>query len=156
MERNHTKNGSNVSVMGYFSALVALGCFISCSAVHRPPATVASIIADGDAARSIQQDTIDTMLDGLARRTVARGDRTLDLLLLSGGGQHGAYGIGFLRGWRSRTDMPMPSFDLVTGISTGALQAPFALLGTEEALNAAAALYGKAVDEFAPSFDWLF
>ena len=50
----------------------------------------------------------------------------------------------------------MPRFDLVTGISTGALQAPFALLGTDEALNAAAALYGKAVDEFAPSFDWLF
>ena len=96
------------------------------------------------------------MLDGLARRAVARGDRALDILLLSGGGQHGAYGIGFLRGWRSRTDLPMPSFDLVTGISTGALQAPFALLGTDQALNAAAALYGKAVDEFAPSFDWLF
>ena len=145
-----------VTVMGYFSAVLALGCFISCSAIHRPPATVASIIADGDAARSVQRGTIDTMLDGLARRVVARGDRALDILLLSGGGQHGAYGIGFLRGWRSRTDLPMPSFDLVTGISTGALQAPFALLGTDEALNAAAALYGKAVDEFAPSFDWLF
>jgi Patatin-like phospholipase len=156
MERNHAMNGSHVSVMGYFSAVLALGCFISCSVVHRPPATVASIITDGDAARSVQRDTIDTMLDGLARRAVARGDRTLDLLMLSGGGQHGAYGIGFLRGWRSRTDTPMPRFDLVTGISTGALQAPFALLGTEEALNAAAALYGKAVDDFAPTFDWLF
>jgi hypothetical protein len=117
---------------------------------------VGSIIADGDSARSVQRDIIDTMIDGLANRALARGDRTLDLLLLSGGGQHGAYGVGFLRGWRSRTDTPMPRFDLVTGISTGALQAPFALLGTEEVLNTAASLYGKAIDEFAPTFDWLF
>jgi hypothetical protein len=87
---------------------------------------------------------------------VARGDRTLDLLLLSGGGQHGAYGVGFLRGWASRTDTLIPRFDLVTGISIGALQAPFALLGTDEALNRAAELYSNAVDEFTPTFDWLF
>jgi Patatin-like phospholipase len=156
MERNHTMKGFHVSAMRHFFPVIALVCLTDCSAVHRPPATVTSIIADGDATRSVQRDIIENMIDILARRAVARGDRTLDLLMLSGGGQHGAYGIGFLRGWRSRTDGPMPRFDLVTGISTGALQAPFALLGTDEALNAAAALYGKAVDEFAPTFDWLF
>lgn len=155
MERNHAMNGA-VTGMGYYFMVVALACLTACSVVHHPPATVASIIADGDATRTVQRDIVEKMIDILARRAVARRDRTLDLLLLSGGGQHGAYGIGFLRGWLSRTDMAMPRFDLVTGISTGALQAPFALLGTEEALNTAAALYGKAVDEFAPTFDWLF
>lgn len=50
----------------------------------------------------------------------------------------------------------MPVFDLVTGISTGGLQAPFALLGTPEALDQAAALYRSATSDFAPTFDWLF
>jgi len=149
-------NGPRIFAMRYFSALAVLTWLAACAAVHRPPATVASIIADGDAARTVQRDTIDTMLDRLARRATARSARTVDLLLLSGGGQHGAYGIGFLRGWHSRTDAPMPRFDLVTGISTGALQAPFALLGTDEALNTAANLYRKAVSDFAPTFDWLF
>jgi len=108
----------------------------SCAAVHRPAATVKSIQADGEAARSAHRGTVDAMIDHLARRAVARGDRTLDILLLSGGG-HDAYGIGFLRGWRGRAGAPMPRFDLVTGISTGALQAPLVLLGTEEALNRA-------------------
>ncbi len=50
----------------------------------------------------------------------------------------------------------MPHFDLVTGISTGALQAPFALLGNEAALDKAGALYQDAADHFLPGFDWLF
>jgi hypothetical protein len=87
---------------------------------------------------------------------VARGDRTLDVLLLSGGGQHGAYGVGYLRGWASRSDAPMPRFDLVSGISTGALQAPFALLGTPAALDTITTLYRAAADRIAPTFDWWF
>src|SRR6187431_3750799 len=94
------------------SMLLAFGA--ACAAVHRPPATVASIIADGEASRKVQRATIDNIVERLAGRAAARSDRTVDLLLLSGGGQHGAYGIGFLRGWRSRTDSPMPRFDLVT------------------------------------------
>ncbi|MGH6870634.1 MAG: patatin-like phospholipase family protein [Rhizomicrobium sp.] len=51
------------------------------------------------------------------------------ILLLSGGGGWGAYGAGFLSGWSQRSDMPRPRFDVVTGVSTGAIMAPFALLG---------------------------
>jgi hypothetical protein len=50
----------------------------------------------------------------------------------------------------------MPRFDLVTGIGTGALQAPFALLGTEAALDRAAELYRNAAGKAAPTRDWLF
>lgn len=127
-----------------------------CAAVHRPPATVASIAESAAPARVESRATVDTIVARLARRATARGDRTLDLLLLSGGGQHGAYGAGFLRGWRSRTDAPMPAFDLVTGVSTGSLQAPFALIGTPAALDTLRALYLSAAERIAPSIDWWF
>jgi hypothetical protein len=50
-------------------------------------------------------------------------------LALSGGGSDGAFGAGFLYGW-SQTGL-RPEFKLVTGISTGALIAPFAYLGSD-------------------------
>jgi len=124
--------------------------------IDRPPATPASIAADGAASDAAYRATIDSAIDRLAARAIARGDRTLDLLLLSGGGQNGAYGAGFLRGWHERADHPMPRFDLVTGISTGAIQAPFAVLGTTAALDTLRGLYLAAAEGFAPTFDWLF
>ncbi|MBL9088584.1 MAG: patatin-like phospholipase family protein [Planctomycetia bacterium] len=57
----------------------------------------------------------------------ARGTESLQVLVLSGGGQNGAFGVGVLRGWRAAG---RPAFDVVTGISTGALQATHAFLGT--------------------------
>lgn len=48
---------------------------------------------------------------------------------LSGGGSRGAYGAGVLTGWTERGDRP--EFDIVTGISTGALMATHAFLGSE-------------------------
>lgn len=57
------------------------------------------------------------------------GDRPHNILALSGGGANGAYGAGVLVGWSERGDRPM--FDIVTGVSTGALAAPFAFLGPE-------------------------
>jgi predicted acylesterase/phospholipase RssA len=57
-------------------------------------------------------------------------------LAISGGGDDGAFGAGLLTGWTKRGNRP--EFKLVTGISTGALSAPFAFLGPEydEALAA--------------------
>jgi hypothetical protein len=53
----------------------------------------------------------------------------LDLLAVSGGGENGAYGAGLLNGWTLQGTRP--TFDLVTGVSTGALTAPFAFLGPD-------------------------
>src|SRR5665647_3956593 len=50
-------------------------------------------------------------------------------LALSGGGGDGSFGAGFLCGWTAAGTRPR--FKLVTGISTGALIAPFAFLGPE-------------------------
>ncbi len=48
-------------------------------------------------------------------------------LAISGGGENGAFGAGLLAGWTEQGSRPQ--FKLVTGISTGALTAPFAFLG---------------------------
>ena len=48
-------------------------------------------------------------------------------LAISGGGDNGAYAAGLLNGWTAAGTRP--EFKLVTGISTGALIAPFAFLG---------------------------
>lgn len=50
-----------------------------------------------------------------------------DFLAISGGGENGAFGAGLLVGWTAAGNRP--SFKVVTGISTGALIAPFAFLG---------------------------
>ncbi len=50
-------------------------------------------------------------------------------LAISGGGANGAFGAGLLLGWSARGDRP--EFTIVTGISTGALTAPFAFLGSD-------------------------
>ncbi len=58
-----------------------------------------------------------------------KGDASYCTLALSGGGGYGAFGAGFLNGW---TDSgTRPTFKIVTGISTGAIIAPFAFIGPE-------------------------
>jgi predicted acylesterase/phospholipase RssA len=53
----------------------------------------------------------------------------LDVLVLSGGGADGAFGAGVLVGWSEAGGRPR--FDVVTGVSTGALMATLVFLGPE-------------------------
>ncbi len=55
--------------------------------------------------------------------------REHNYLVVSGGGANGAYGAGVLVAWTKLGTRP--EFTLVTGVSTGALTAPFAFLGSE-------------------------
>ena len=57
-------------------------------------------------------------------------ERTVNYLAISGGGANGAFGAGLLAGWTAAGNRP--SFGIVTGVSTGALIAPFAFLGSEQ------------------------
>ena len=52
-----------------------------------------------------------------------------NFLAVSGGGDNGAFGAGLLKGWSDHGDRP--TFKGVTGVSTGALIAPLAFLGSE-------------------------
>ena len=71
----------------------------------------------------------------LERQVRARGLKSLadlpqlQLLAISGGGENGAFCAGLLSGWSMQGTRP--TFDLVTGVSTGALTAPFAFLGSD-------------------------
>lgn len=79
------------------------------------------------------QSSIDQMAEDIQAGFKVRDEKTLNspanYLSLSGGGDDGAYGAGLLIGWAERGDRPQ--FNLVTGISTGALIAPFAFMGKE-------------------------
>jgi Patatin-like phospholipase len=66
--------------------------------------------------------------DNVIRYLERKRGHALNLLSLSGGGQNGAFGAGFLIGWRESGRRPQ--FDVVGGVSTGALLATHAFLGT--------------------------
>ncbi len=55
--------------------------------------------------------------------------RRLEILAVSGGGANGAFGAGVLAGWTQTGTRPQ--FDVVTGVSAGALTAPLAFLGSD-------------------------
>lgn len=95
---------------------------------HGMPAE-SRVVLDGS-----QDDILGHIATGALRREVAyarsQGQKDLDpadFLAISGGGENGAYGAGLLTAWSERGSRPM--FKAVTGVSTGALIAPFAYLG---------------------------
>jgi predicted acylesterase/phospholipase RssA len=86
--------------------------------------------------------------DFVERRTPVRS--SFDVLVISGGGDYGAFGAGLLHGWGGVDDPEWrrPVFDVVTGVSTGALIAPFAAIGDEDAYARIDGIYR------APKKDW--
>ena len=56
-------------------------------------------------------------------------DGRLDFIALSGGGSNGAFTAGLMKGWSETGERP--DFEVVTGVSTGALAAPFVYLGSD-------------------------
>jgi len=90
---------------------------------------------------AVDLETIDTLTPSGVQTTITEALRSEDIadrgsdgrlhydfLALSGGGSYGAFGAGVLCGWTERGDRP--DFKVVTGISTGALQATPAFLGS--------------------------
>lgn len=70
---------------------------------------------------------------------------TYDILILSGGGDYGAFGAGFLKAWGDckHEHFDRPQFDMVTGVSTGALIAPFAFIGDDPSYDRLVDLYSQ-------------
>ncbi len=76
----------------------------------------------------------------------------IDYLIISGGGDFGAFGAGFLKGWRTipKSDpLSRPPFDVITGVSAGALIAPFAYLDDADSDDRIVNLYRN------PRPDWV-
>jgi predicted acylesterase/phospholipase RssA len=141
-------------VLGVALAMQGVGC----SSPQRTSLTEAQLIEKRAVARAEAAKTFGSAID----RVIARVEReaaaaggvqhtTLNLLAISGGGDFGAYGAGFLIGWGKIADpkWKRPDFDTVTGVSTGALLAPFAFVGTDEACEFVESFYRT------PKPDWM-
>ncbi|WP_108661603.1 patatin-like phospholipase family protein [Acuticoccus kandeliae] len=121
-----------VRVMALFLALVVAACGsvgprIEYSAQDQLNANVVGMPEDirmwADAPLSEYKPGIRLLVQNWRRTGIAP-----KLLALSGGADDGAYGAGFLHGWSEAGDRPQ--FSIVSGISTGALIAPYAFLGS--------------------------
>ncbi|MCJ2104539.1 patatin-like phospholipase family protein [Methylobacterium sp. E-041] len=84
-------------------------------ATARPAALKGAIRIAGDDGQAFQ-----ALIDGAS----AAAD---PWLVLSGGGENGAFAAGLLSGWSASGRRP--AFGVITGVSTGALIAPFAFIG---------------------------
>jgi hypothetical protein len=98
--------------------------------VYATPVGFKGIRYWGDSELKKLDQAIAERREQLAR--AAKTDPTINLkhadyLAISGGGSNGAYGAGLLVGWTAKGNRPR--FEVVTGISTGSLSAPFAFLG---------------------------
>ncbi len=103
---------------------------------------------DPESLRNLANDRIGELRRAYPGKSLK--DRRVDIhyLSISGGAGDGAFGAGFLNGWTASGTRP--SFDVVTGISTGALIAPFAYLGAafdEELRQAYTTLSTKDVED---------
>jgi predicted acylesterase/phospholipase RssA len=78
--------------------------------------------------RTLADAPLSVLRPQVAHLPIFSGSGQFSILALSGGGEHGAFGAGLLNGWSQSGQRPI--FSIVTGISTGALMAPFAFLGS--------------------------
>src|ERR1043166_5730469 len=134
-----------ISLLTVAAVALAAGC---ASEPDRAPRTMEDLMAapQGDAlARANSARHLSEQLMQRAERKAKAakpgGPRpTIDMLVISGGGDWGAFGAGVLKGWgRVKGEFARPQFDAVTGVSTGAMIAPFAFLGDDEAIERLAA-----------------
>ena len=133
------------SFLGAFGASVASTTMGGCGAPPRLPAPPerldvqarfpgmpedCRVVLDGRNDRRLGSIAFDAL-----RREMAYMQRqgnlpeSADFLAISGGGENGAFGAGLLTAWTKRGTRP--EFKGVTGVSTGALTAPFAFLGPD-------------------------
>src|SRR5215470_2030449 len=148
----------------YVAVTVLAGLVLGgCSpAMTRPPVTQQELLT----LRTTSDEQVATanrkILDQLLAHTKAEYDRytagerpgppVINILIISGGGDWGAFGAGFLQGWQqvpAQHPLAKPEFDAVTGVSTGTLIAPFAFLGDAPAIDEIVTLYRN------PQPDWV-
>lgn len=123
------------------AAATLLLLLAGCTSIKRQPVQIADMDravipgmpdvrdwGDEPSAR-FQEDLIQSVRDAWEAEGSGPDGRPMHVLILSGGGSNGAFGAGYLNGWTKAGTRPI--FKLVTGISTGALIAPYAFLGPE-------------------------
>jgi hypothetical protein len=130
-------------------SLLLLVFLAACASTpEREPRTTDQLFAARNTIDMQRAEAFNALMGPFLKR--AEKEKTLDLLVISGGGDWGAFGAGVLKGWgKVKGDMARPHFDVVTGVSTGALIAPFAFLGDDESIERIVQLYRN------PRKDWV-
>ena len=149
---------ASIAVPLVAAGLVLTGCG---PAMKRPEVDRQNLLKLRSASDERATATGEKIIVRLLQRTKAEYDRraaagqpppVIDILIVSGGGDWGAFGAGFLKGWLkvpAQHPLAKPEFDAVTGVSTGALIAPFAFLGDEGSIDQIENLYRN------PHPDWV-
>jgi predicted acylesterase/phospholipase RssA len=137
----------SIRLTASFVALsIGLGVVGACSIPPRGPAVPSSdaeralplgianarFFADGDTAPMLAEAALALERERASLRATGRSTRPMPpafFLAVSGGSDNGAFGAGLINGWT--TTGTRPQFSIVTGVSTGALIAPFAFLGPD-------------------------
>jgi hypothetical protein len=144
--------------------LIAIaGTLLACTADELPRQSRSQ--AEMISARLADEERVGAEVKALVQRNVARikaeydaytagrapAPPIVDILVISGGGDWGAFGAGVLKGWGRvpQGAIARPSFDAVTGVSTGALIAPFAFLGDDQSIDTIVSMYRN------PKEDWM-
>ena len=121
------------------ASLLLILLTVGCAGPVRNPAEPHAVVDQATVlglsnARAFPETQTDAMVQGAMRalereRAIAPGGGLppANFLGISGGSDDGAFGAGLLVGWTEAGTRP--EFKLVTGVSTGALIAPFAFLG---------------------------
>lgn len=136
------------SYFGFLTALLLTVLLSACGTVPRLPAVPANGLNDvhvagfpasirfwGDQAPPNAGAAVNQMVQQYVQSNqaylAAHGEYpVMKYLALSGGSYNGAFGAGVLKGWTQSGQRP--DFALVSGVSTGALIAPFAFIGSSE------------------------
>lgn len=122
-----------VTSLLHAAILVASTMLIGCaSAKQRQERTLQDLAAARQADDATRADQTRQFMQKVLARAEAKAEAaaknatatrpTIDVLVISGGGDWGAFGAGVLKGWgRVTGEFARPQFDIVTGVSTGAL-----------------------------------
>jgi len=155
--RARSKAGGGVRSLVRRIALAPLILLGACSVPERDPLAVMAISGGAAAYEADVAEFSRAAFERVLARAdrIARGetrDEALDILALSGGADWGAFGAGYLARWSELGDdaaVPMPEFDVIAGISTGALIGTYVAAGTPERYAGIEAFY-RATDP-----DWI-
>jgi Patatin-like phospholipase len=150
---------SRLMVSILVTGLILAGCGPS---MTRPPMTQQELLKLRTAGDEQSTAAGRELLGRLLERVKAEYDQytagarktppVIDIVIISGGGDWGAFGAGFLKGWQkvpAQHPLAKPEFDAVTGVSTGTLIAPFAFLGDAQSIDEIVDLYRN------PQEDWV-
>ena len=136
---------------------IILGMATACGGPEpRDPAVVAAIETGAERYAAERSARDEQRLERFIERfeAVSRGetgDDTFDVLLFSGGAEWGAFGAGYMAQWAEEgaaADPAMPVFDVVGGISTGALMAAYVASGEPERYRALEDFYRRVSPEW--------